>query len=42
VFEDPSDFPRSPGKVLDELGHQFKVRVSPPRLSLSLIGFKVC
>jgi hypothetical protein len=29
IWEDPSDLARSPGKVLDEIGHEFKVRVSP-------------
>lgn len=33
---DPFDLARSPGKVLDELGHEFRVRVSLSRLSLSL------
>lgn len=37
----PIELARSPGKVLDELGHEFKVRVSHSRPSLSLTVFKV-
>lgn len=40
-FTWPIELARSPGKVLDELGHEFKVRVSHSRPSLSLTVFKV-
>lgn len=34
-YEAPFDLARSPGKVLDELGHEFRVRVSLSPASLS-------
>lgn len=37
----PIELARSPGKVLDELGHEFKVRVSHSRPSLFLTVFKI-
>lgn len=40
-FTWPIELARSPGKVLDELGHEFKVRASHSRPSLSFTVFKV-